>query len=189
MRKARTLREIYFFPRYKPASLLSCRAMYHFYHTDRCNDVSMNDVVTWKTKLLSSYSASMNPNKGRLILKPLPPSSMKRGHTFPPQEQPSLQSPLLPHPAPPPPPILLRPSTVVSYSFTISQLGLRVTFLLTGSYCYLHCYCPLRFWKGHINCPHVPTIRHNNLVRMLSQPWPTQVLPPNMLYRCSSHLH
>lgn len=136
----------------------------------------------------------MNPNKGWLILKPLPPSSVKRGHTFPPQEQSSLQSPL-PHHGPPcsphvaPPPILLGPSTVVSYSFTISQLGLRVIFLLTGSYCYRHCYCPLRFWKGHINCPHVPTTRHNHLVRMLSQPYPTQVLPPDMLYKCSSHLH
>ena len=146
--------------------------------------------VTWKTKLLSSYLGVWNPNKGRPILKPTSPSSMKLGHILGTlghihhRNSPASRVLLLPLPSP----SWLQPSTVI-YSFRISQLGLRVLLMTTGFYCYLYCYWQLRYWKGHINYSHVPTRRHNNFVGMFSQPHPTQVLPPNMLYKGSSRFH
>ena len=84
----------------------------------------------WKTKLVSSYLASMESKQGEANLKTYTSLIQEARAHFPftgtaqPPES-AVASSL--H-------ILLWTSTVTSYSFGISQLGLGVIMLLTGFY-------------------------------------------------------
>jgi hypothetical protein len=78
--------------------------------------------------------------------------------------------------------IELRASKMLGKHFTTELCPALLVF-----YCWFH--CSLRFQWGHINYSHVATSRHNNSVRMLSQPYSTEIVSDYLLCKGSFHLH